>query len=230
MLSVNIHYILRRDGTGNFNETDDGTPYKRYNATRINDPRIPADPANSGYVWARRLVTEMNVQAAANPLNGYPAGSSNPPKKFSYALNGVYFHRLSPPEFNIIKERSQGIYTDSLSNNYGLNKASEINMFISGDYQDPPPMNPPSAFDVGGLACAIGYNPAKPSSYWLKVFNSHLMYEWRQIHNGDAQSFPGSTVTQDSSDRLPTRWGTRLAILPACRTPSMQATVARMQR
>ena len=97
--------MLRLDGTGNFNETDDGTPYKPWNANGVSDPVISADTAYNGYVWARRLVTEMNVQAATNPLNGYPAGTSNPHKGFSYALNGVYFHRVSPAEFNIVKER-----------------------------------------------------------------------------------------------------------------------------
>ncbi|MDQ2770486.1 MAG: hypothetical protein M3Y54_08305 [Bacteroidota bacterium] len=44
VLNVNIHYILRLDGTGNFNEMDDGTPYRPYNAAP-NDPDIPADTA-----------------------------------------------------------------------------------------------------------------------------------------------------------------------------------------
>jgi len=34
VINVNIHFMLRLDGTGNFNETDDGTPYKAWNANQ----------------------------------------------------------------------------------------------------------------------------------------------------------------------------------------------------
>jgi len=136
----------------------------------------------------------MNNQAATNPLNGNPTGTTNPPKGFSYALNGVYFHRVSESEFRIVKATYQGVFDSTPFDNYGVNKATEMNMFITGDYQDANR----SAFDIGGVACTIGYNPSTPSSYWVKLFNSHLMYEWRQVHNGDNTAFPGSIVTQDS--------------------------------
>lgn len=193
VINVNIHFMLRLNGTGNFNETDDGVTYRRWDQPNI---VTSADTANNGYVRAKILVTEMNNQAATNPMNGNPAGTSNPPKEFSYALNGVYFHRVGPSEFNIVKSRWQGIFTDSLFNNYGVNKASEINMFLTGDYQD----STSSAYDIGGVACTQGYQPSMPSSYWVKMFNSHLAYSWRQIHNGQTLQFSGgpTVVTQNS--------------------------------
>ena len=172
-------------------------PYKPWNANGPTDPIIPADTANNGYARARVLVTEMNSQAATNPLNGRPAGTSNPPKGFSYALNGVYFHRVTGPEFNIVKFRQQGYYTDSLFNNYGVNKASQINMFICGDYQDTAQVH---AYEIGGVACTLGYDPSNPSRYWVKMFHSHFAYAWRQIHNGEIAQFSygPQLITQNS--------------------------------
>lgn len=197
VLNLNLHYMLRLDGTGNFNETDDGTPYKPWNAHQPDDPLLPADTARNGYAWARQLVTEMNKQAATNPVNGNPAGTANPPKGFSYALNGVYFHRVSEDEFAIVKATQQGFTTPAPFEKYGVNKASEINLFITGNYQD----STRSEFDIGGIACAVGYNPATPSTYWVKAFNTHLMYEYRQVHNGEMVHFPSgdsARITQDS--------------------------------
>ena len=69
-------------------------------------------------------------------------------------------------------------------------------MFVCGDYQDANR----SAFDIGGVACGIGFNPSTPSSYWVKLFNTHFMYEWRQVHNGETIQFPWGPqlITQDS--------------------------------
>ena len=59
VINVNIHYMLLLDGTGNFNETDDGAAYTPWNQPGVN---VPADTTNNGY--ARALVTDMNIQAA----------------------------------------------------------------------------------------------------------------------------------------------------------------------
>lgn len=176
VINVNIHFMLRLDGTGNFNERNDGNSYKPWNANQASDPLIPADTATNGFARARALVAEMNNQAASNPMNIYPAGTANPPKGFSYALNGVYFHRVS--NYDIVKS-SADIYSTAPFDTYGVNKATEVNMFMMGNYTNG------SCCDVGGLACTLGYNSSTPSSYWVKTFNTYELYTWRKANNGN---------------------------------------------
>lgn len=182
--------MLRLDGTGNFNETDDGAPYRLWNQSVI----TPADTANNGYARARALVAGMNSQAASNPLNDYPADTTSPPKGHSYALNGTYFHRVSQSEYESIKNDNANIYSTAPFDNYGINKASEINLILMGNYTNG------SCCDVGGVACSLGYNPSTPSSYWSKLFNSHEFYRWRQENNGNTILLNGTlyTIPQNS--------------------------------
>lgn len=191
VINVNIHYMLLLDGTGNFNETDDGAAYTPWNQPGVN---VPADTTNNGYARARALVTDMNIQAANNPLNGYPAGTTNPSKGYSYALNGVYFHRVSPSEYESIKNDNTNIYSTAPFDNYGINKASEMNLILMGNYTNG------SCCDLGGVACGLGYNPATPGSYWAKLFNSHELYRWRQENRGNTLQLSGGpyTIPQDS--------------------------------
>lgn len=185
VINVNIHFMLRQDGTGNFNERNDGAAYKPWNANRSGDPVIPADTANNGYARARGLVEEMNNQAATNPMNSNPAGTSNPAKEFSYALNGVYFHRVTQAEYDIVKNDYNGYTTTVPFDNYGINKPGEINMLMMGNYTNG------ACCDVGGIACTIGYNPTTPSSYWVKIFNSFELFRWRKENTGNTIQLPG---------------------------------------
>ena len=121
VINVNIHFMLRLDGTGNFNETNDGAPYKPWNALPT-APLIQADTAKNGYARARALVQEMNNQAASSPMNSNPAGTSNPAKGFSYALNGVYFHRVTQAEYDITKNDYSGYTSTAPFDNYGVHK------------------------------------------------------------------------------------------------------------
>jgi hypothetical protein len=183
--------MLRLDGSGNFNETNDGAPYERYNQPGV---ITPADTASNGYARARALVAEMNNQAANNPMNANPAGTSNPPKGYSYALNGVYFHRVHTYVYESVKNDNNNIYTTYPFDTYGVNKATEVNMFMMGNYTNG------ACCDVGGVACTLGYNPNNPSSYWVKVFNSHEFYRWRQENNGNTIPINGNpyTIPQNS--------------------------------
>ena len=58
-------------------------------------------------------------------------------------------------------------------------------MFMMGNYTNG------ACCDVGGIACSIGYNPATPSSYWVKIFNSFEFYRWRKENNGSTLPLPG---------------------------------------
>lgn len=78
-MRVNLHYMLRSDGTGNFTETTDsytGSPY-------------------NGYLYGEDLINACNENWALNiALKHQP----NPPnlvheKKVRFVLNGVFFHR-----------------------------------------------------------------------------------------------------------------------------------------
>lgn len=184
VINVNIHFMLRLDGTGNFNETNDGAAYKPWRANQPNDPIIQADTAKNGYARARALVQEMNNQAATNPMNSNPAGTSNPAKGFSYALNGVYFHRVAQSEYDIVKNDYNGYASTVPFDNYGTNKSGEINCFMMGDYTNG------ACCDVGGIACTLGYDPTTPSSYWVKIFNSFEFYRWRKENEGNTIQLP----------------------------------------
>lgn len=198
IINVNIHFMLRLSGIGNFNETDNGFAYKPWNANTQQDPTIPADTANNGYARALAVVADMNSQAASNPLNSNPAGTANPAKGFSYVLSGVYFHRVKRADYQIIKDDYTGYATTAPFDTYGVNKATEINMFMTGNYTNG------ACCDIGGIACGLGYDPATPGSYWVKVFNSYEFYCWRQQNNGNTIILPSGvpyTVPQDSQSK-----------------------------
>jgi len=75
-----------------------------------------------------------------------------------------------------------------------MNKSSEINMLVMGDFDGSHPG------DISGYAGYLGYNATAPTSMWVKVFNSHELYAWRQEYNGYPQT-PTYTITQNT---LPT--------------------------
>ncbi|GAA4390541.1 M43 family zinc metalloprotease [Hymenobacter koreensis] len=79
---VNIHFMQTADGTGNFDQFNDGHP---------DNP----DPGVTGYDYAEALVWAANGQMDINPpLTVAPGSSLTPlPKRIRLLLNGVYFHR-----------------------------------------------------------------------------------------------------------------------------------------
>jgi hypothetical protein len=89
VLRVNFHFISKTNGTGNFNETNDGY----YNPT----PR----PYN-GYMYADDLIKWCNEHWNENPLLLHMPIPAVPalPKKIQLQLCGVYFHH-SDYDYNI---------------------------------------------------------------------------------------------------------------------------------
>lgn len=70
VINVNVHFILRADGSGNWNETDNGLTYHRFNDPNPNDPStaILPDTAQNGYAYAKSLIDTMNYVFAHNPV------------------------------------------------------------------------------------------------------------------------------------------------------------------
>ncbi|GAB3635776.1 hypothetical protein GCM10027422_13660 [Hymenobacter arcticus] len=204
VINVNIHFILRQDGTGNWNEVDNGIKYKRYN-----DPNTTYQPdtARNGYTYARGLVDEMNANFAINPPQGNPSGIPNPAKKIRVTLNGVYFHRVSAELFEVDKDKTDaygnkvytgiflgGVPDSRLFDTYGAAKDTVINMLVTGDYTEV------HVSDISGIACSIGYNANTPTTSWLKVFNTNEFWKWRQENEGNANTTqaPGYIIPQNA--------------------------------
>lgn len=203
VINVNIHFILKMNGTGNWNETDNGVAYHRWNDPTPNNPatEIPADTAQNGYAYARGLIDSMNYVYAHNPVQVNPSGIPNLPTKVRLTLNGVYFHRVSDDLYNVDQQTYQGIYYPTYSgvadsrlfDTYGVAKDSVVNLIIGGDYADPGHTG-----SADGISCTIGHNINNPDKYWVKLFNSHRFWSWRQEHDGDNTFIPGYTVHQDA--------------------------------
>ena len=79
IIRVNFHYMLKDDGTGNFNETSDNYSTRPYN----------------GYMYAEDMVKWCNEHWDTNiALNHMPIPAvSVLPKKVRYQLCGVFFHK-----------------------------------------------------------------------------------------------------------------------------------------
>ena len=77
-IRINIHFISKSDGTGNFNVNDDGN----------------GDPNMNGYKRAEIIINECNIALADNQKMWRPFGSNTPvqPIRVRYLLAGVYFH------------------------------------------------------------------------------------------------------------------------------------------
>jgi hypothetical protein len=208
VVNVNIHFILRQDGTGNWNETDNGIEYKRYN-----DPVTvhPPDTAQNGYAYARGLVDDMNWNFSNNPPQGSPQGIANPAKKIRVTLNGVYFHRVSPALYEVNKDPDAngnipytGIFLNGLPDprlfdTYGVAKDTVINMIVTGDYTQV------HVSDISGIARGIGYdsrNSYYATANWFKVFNANEFWRWRQENQGNSNTTqaPGYTIPQNARE------------------------------
>ncbi|MFN5417167.1 MAG: hypothetical protein ACK5B9_08935 [Flavobacteriia bacterium] len=117
IVRLNVHFMLKTDGTGNFNEVTDG------------------DGRNySGYDYARKLIYYMNSQAAQNWPLQIPAGNSIPvqAKKYQYVLDAVYFWRNDATYFfNTINYTTQGKDKDSVFNVF-LSKNSNPTASVGG--------------------------------------------------------------------------------------------------
>lgn len=99
LIRVNIHYLLKDDGSGNFSETWDG---------------VDASNDWDGYKYAEILIEKGNGYLSNNvTLNHQPIPSVTAlPINYKYVLSGVFFHR-NDNLYNATNEPlgSLGVYT-----------------------------------------------------------------------------------------------------------------------
>lgn len=204
-IKVNVHYILSANGTGNFNETDDGgsANARDWNiASRWLDPSgnapaglpLPAvapEASNNGYSFAQGVVWAAIMQSETNPQMQYPVGNTtpNPPKGINYVLGGVYFHRdddfaqYNPEDHSRYPD---GVLSTAQFDRYGVNKANEINIFLMGQVTKPSitPAQPRWIYNSGG-ASGFGYTA---NANWLKLGNIWRVHLINRARNNSASS------------------------------------------
>lgn len=192
VIRVNVHYVLRSNGTGNFTETSDrgsqdvnGT----YGQTWPNPNAVPEDTLTNGYAFAKGIIWGAIGQSQSNPQLWLPVGNAIPrlPKRLSYVLNGVYFHR-NDALYNYdpidIGTSPAGTLAQDQFNALGLNKSTEVNIFIMAQntrLPNPVPNNPTYRYLTGG-ASSYGFNA---NNLWMKLGNLwriHLLV--RSENNG----------------------------------------------
>ena len=164
---VNIHYILRSDGTGNFRPNDDGWGNSNF----------------TGYDFAEDIIIESNRQLAQNNQMWLPANNSTPifKKNIQLVLTGVYFHASSiydslgsqfPPTLFPHKPDSTNWnhYTNFGSlTNYQVNSTTEFNVFyiVENDFPDKQYM---------GIA-SLSTNNVKLQNAWHQYHTNGMAYK-----------------------------------------------------
>ena len=110
VIRLNIHFMLRTNGTGNFTETTDGDGRTWYN----------------GYTYANELIDRMNIRNDYNEQMNIPTGNTTPilNKNFHYVLDAIYFRR-NDATFNFDINYSN-CYTV-----YGEDRNNVVNIFLS---------------------------------------------------------------------------------------------------
>lgn len=117
-ISINIHFMLKNDGTGNFTETSDGI-----------------DPANNynGYKFAEDIIQACGQLLANNVEMRY---QPTPPvealeTKYSYYLNGVFFHR-NTTDYEASYSPCGFLFT--ARNDYAENVGEALNIFFGKEH------------------------------------------------------------------------------------------------
>jgi hypothetical protein len=143
-IKLNIHFMLKSDGTGNYTEYDNG--------------KIPANPARNGFWYAQALIDASNSRLANNqPMHlPHPNNTPNLPTNIRVALSGVYFHRDDQYYYYTLANKTSGKVNDT----YGVNKNSELNIFVQQDT---------TTGGFGGIACGLGYSKAFCNTPWIKL-------------------------------------------------------------
>lgn len=129
---VNIHYIQRDNGSGNFTENNDGRPGTPGTAT-------------NGYDYAVGLIWACNDNWNLTPAMTLPFGNTTTPlpKRVRLTLNGVYFHRNTS---------LQSFFVGMNPTAYLVDAANTINIFICGappSISGDPTSMPLPSFNVG---------------------------------------------------------------------------------
>jgi hypothetical protein len=137
---VNVHFMLKNDGSGNFNEYWDGLK----------------DSTNNGYVFAEKIIEKANFELRNNkkmfrtPIDV----DSTPvlPIKIQYVLMGVYFDRDD-------KFQNDDFFSGwEIAEKYARNGDSEINIFCIVPERE-----------GSGIANMILYPEAKDIQLWTKI-------------------------------------------------------------
>lgn len=111
---INVHFMLKSNGTGNFRETDDGNGSADYN----------------GYMYANDLTDWINNGCSTNQQMNIPTGNTTPviSKNFFFVLDAVYFWKNDATyNFQTINYITQGRDKDSV-----------LNIFLSYDPNNGP--------------------------------------------------------------------------------------------
>ena len=131
-LRVVVHFMLKSDGTGNFNEFNDG---------RVNDPRPAGSPLDyhyrwNGYRFAAELIHAANTILLHNDTLGRVPGSTCSPiptpkptvfaKRILYTLQGVYFHRKN----NVANDYLSMSVPFTYDSTYAVKKDSCIQIYL----------------------------------------------------------------------------------------------------
>jgi len=131
-VNVNVHFVLKSDGTGNYDETSDGL-----------------GGSVSGYQAAYDLIRTANELFANNPQVYQPIGNSTPAlsTRIQYLLRGVYFLRNT----TVYNYDYTDLWINGYFDNLAINPNSEINIFIAGE-----------PIGASGVARTIGTFNASP--------------------------------------------------------------------
>lgn len=107
-IRVNYHYILKDDGTGNFNELSDGN----------------GNALNNGFVRANEIIAKCNEELAANMEMWLPCNTTHTvkPNIVRYVLTGVYFHRNT-------SIYNSGVFDFAVHDLYGIDKQTTLNIY-----------------------------------------------------------------------------------------------------
>ncbi len=116
-ITLHIHYMLKNDGSGNFNETNDGLVGQSGHI-----------PGVTAYTRAQQVVNQANSKMYENYQMFLPNPNSLPvlPKRLQFIIGSVSFHR-NTTWYNT------GLSDFSIDNVYGVNKGSSINVYFTRD-------------------------------------------------------------------------------------------------
>lgn len=110
ILRINVQYILKSDGYGNFNPFGDG-----------------AGNTYNGYMHAKALIDYMNIQILANnEASNIPIGNSIPVlnPNISFVLDAVHYRYNTSEYFNTSVGQKYNLY--------GTDKPNVFNLFLNG--------------------------------------------------------------------------------------------------
>ena len=171
-INVNVHYLLRKDGSGNFTETSDGYA----DTSRFHRPEV------TGYRRAVFLIDGANQMNRSNKKNWHsPAGTGIPSKRFQFVLRDVYFHRD-----DTIFKSSTLLYPDfeAATRKYGVNISSEINIFMTHETE---------ATGISGVVCCELSEEQYKRMGYLTIF----MRDWEVWYVKDWQPGLWNTLNHE---------------------------------